>query len=142
MECWNNHRLSSEHFLTPYQLFLTGRLEEFRTESSQEHLHIQIHHYFRISDPVAVSRSSFQPCQVLITMLELYINQFIPGSVDFRVTCYNKCVSLVGSPYALFVHADHAKRLLPLVTSCKVILVKFGELKAFIFLCIIIITEG
>ena len=39
------------------------------------------------------------------------------------------------SPYALIVHADHAKRLLPLVTSCKVILVKFDELKAFIFLC-------
>ena len=42
------------------------------------------------------------------------------------------------SPYALFVHADHAKRLLPLITSCKVILVKFDELKAFIFLCIYI----
>ena len=38
------------------------------------------------------------------------------------------------SPYALFVHADHAKRLLPLVTSCKVILVKFDELKAFIYI--------
>ena len=61
VECWNNHRLSSEHCLTPYQLFLTGRLEEFRTESLQEHSHIQIPHYFRISDPVAVPRSSFQP---------------------------------------------------------------------------------
>ena len=38
------------------------------------------------------------------------------------------------SPYALFIHVDHAKRLLPLLTSCKVIL---DELKAFIFLCII-----
>ena len=28
VECWNNHRLSSEHSLTPYQLFLIGRPEE------------------------------------------------------------------------------------------------------------------
>ena len=101
VECWNNHWLSSEHCLTPYQLFLTGRLEEFRAESLQEHSHIQIPHYFRISDPVAVPRISFQPCQVVITMLELYINQLIPGSVDFGVTCYNQCVSLVGTHVTL-----------------------------------------
>ena len=94
-ECWNNHRLSSEHNQTPYQLFVTGSIGR-PSDSSRDHSVVQIPSHIRVLDAVSVPRSTFQPCQILQVMMEQFIDPFNPSS-DLGVSAYKQCVALVGT---------------------------------------------
>ena len=98
-ECWNNHRLSSEHNQTHYQLFVTGSIGR-PSDSSRDHSVVQIPSHIRVLDAVSVPRSTFQPCQILQVMMEQFIDPFNPSS-DLGVSAYKQCVALVGTHMTL-----------------------------------------
>ena len=93
VECWNHHRLSSEHSHTPYQLLLTGNFAQRDGDTFRDHSQVRIPYFFRVSDSVVVPRSTFQPCQNLLTMMEYFID--LDSFRDFGVSSYKQCVSLV-----------------------------------------------
>ena len=95
VECWNHHRLSSEHNHTPYQLLFTSCFAQRDSTTATDYAQVPIPAYFRVSDPVVVPRSTFQPCQNLLTMMESVVDH--DSSHDFGVSAYKQCVSLVGT---------------------------------------------
>ena len=97
VESWNNHQLSSEHNLTPYQLFVTGS-SEWPTDPVRDLSQVPIPAHIRVTDAVPVPCSSFRPCPILLSVLEQFITpRNFELSIDFGVDTYRQILSFVGT---------------------------------------------
>lgn len=71
LECWNNHPLSTEHNLTPNQLFIQGALRQNMTPTQHNPSRATSSTPLpTVTSSVAVPRSSFLPCNDLERDLE------------------------------------------------------------------------
>ena len=97
-ESWNNHALSTSNNLTPNQLFIEGALRQNMTPAlpsvSPTGTAVQML-IPQSTDPIAVPRSTFQPCQ----QLQLRINQMnmLRRTEDLGYVLYTDFSNLVGS---------------------------------------------
>ena len=93
-ESWNNHALSSEGAMTPYQLHLEGlhhMIQNFDHDVSAL-VNVDISHI--VGDHVNVPRISFAPCVALEQIL-LSINP-LETTLDHGRTLYNHIIHIVG----------------------------------------------
>lgn len=91
VECWNNHPISTEHNVTPNQLFIQGALNQSMTPTL--HDPSRTSNGFQlptVRSSVAVPRSTFIPCAGLVhdiyinwTCLELLMISPIPYLKDY-----------------------------------------------------------
>ena len=98
IEAWNNHPVSTEHNLTPNQLFIRGGLCQNMTPQLP-HNYIgnptNQHTLPLASSHVEVPRSSFTPCDSLLTQLTSSVTP-LAESDDFGCTIYSQTVDIVG----------------------------------------------
>ena len=79
-DSWNNHALSSEGNMTPYQLFAEGMMcakdVNCSTISSVDSIQVGHQHeiQFSANDSILVPRISFSPCDALTCQLHLSIS--------------------------------------------------------------------
>ena len=73
-ESWNHHRLSTEHHLTPYQLFSCYAERRVRPPSDLQDIRIPDVLSHRVTAAVDVPRSAFQPCPDLVALLAQLID--------------------------------------------------------------------
>ena len=99
IESWNNHSISTEHNLTPNQLFIRGALQQNMTPRLQIQSPITnptgSHTLPSATSHVEVPRSSFVPCAFLTGQLVGNINPQAESD-DFGRTFYCQTVDIVG----------------------------------------------
>lgn len=102
IESWNNHSISTEHNLTPNQLFIQGALEQNTSIQTP-------HHSISANLPtprehVKIPGVTFKPCQVLLIQLQ----QINP--LSHSPTCgkdlYTGVINLVGRHLCLCTNCD------------------------------------
>lgn len=98
-ESWNNHKLSTEGNMTPYQLFAEGSrcaaehaagIQNGSTSTQSEANTLPDG-----DECIIVPRVSLIPCQNLLAQLRQYINPLQPCS-DFGKQLYNQTIQIVG----------------------------------------------
>ena len=102
-ECWNNHAVSSEHNLTPNQMFIRGAIQQNMTPSVPQMLHSSGNSRSDIqatTDEVEVPKLLFKPCDQLLALLNSQINPLQPTN---GITCnlYDLTVQVIGNHLAL-----------------------------------------
>ena len=99
IECWNNHNLSSEHCLTPNQLFIRGAIQLNMLPSIPQMLRSRNPHdnadLQEDVEEVAVPRMQFKPCENLLTLLNTQIDPLQPSN-GFAYNLYDLAVQVVG----------------------------------------------
>ena len=97
IESWNNHPISTEHNLTPNQLFIRGALQQNMTPLTHSQISnaTSSHTLPSATNQVEVPRSSFAPCESLAGRL---FGSITPQaeSDDFGRTIYCQTVDIVG----------------------------------------------
>ena len=95
VECWNNHPLSSEHNLTPNQLFIHGALSQDMIPTLPVvSCNARANLLPSANDAVPVPRSSFSPCKVL--QYDLTQVNFLCVTDDFGYSLFQRVCHLVG----------------------------------------------
>lgn len=96
-ESWNNHPISTEHNLTPNQLYIRGFIQQgytpvlpLTTTSSRPTRRLP----FEPGDTVCVPRSTFSPCSTLQS--ELSSIDLLASTSDFGYSLYAQTVEVVG----------------------------------------------
>ena len=104
IECWNNHNLSSEHNLTPNQLFIRGAIQQNMLPSTPQMLHSSGNssdqQQLDVEEEVAVPRMHFKPCDDLLSLLSTQIDPLQPTD-GFAYNLYDLAVQVVGTHLAL-----------------------------------------
>ena len=103
-ECWNNHKLSSEHNLTPNQLFIRGAIQQNMTPSAPQMLvHPSESSQYEVDagEEVEVPRIHFKPCIDLLTLLNRQIDPQQPADVFTYSSLYNQTIQIVGNHLTL-----------------------------------------
>ena len=100
IESWNNHSISTEHNLTPNQLFIRGALQQNMIPhvpqiQNQGSNSTSPHSLPSATNQVQVPRSHFTPCEVLVRRLTSSITP-LAESDDFGCTIYCQTVDIVG----------------------------------------------
>jgi len=97
VDTWNNHPISTEHNLTPNQLFIRGALEqnlipEMPQLQSQQQLNQQLP---AVSSHIEVPRNVFAPCISLRHELVSNVNP-LQSSHNFGRDIYHHAINIVG----------------------------------------------
>ena len=105
-ESWNHHRMSTEHNQTPYQMFVSN-LPEMCASPRREFRDVCIPDTMsnRVTEPISVPRSTFQPCPNLVLLLDQLINP-LDSSDDLSVGIYKRCIRLVGTHVSVCSHCS------------------------------------
>lgn len=95
IESWNNHSLSSENNLTPYQLFIRGAIQQNMTPVIPSFTTAAFNSGLpSVTNHVAVPRSLFLPCPSLYS--EMTRVDPLEPSLAFGSDLYKNLISLVG----------------------------------------------
>lgn len=101
-ESWNNHALSTEGNMTPYQLFAEGMrcAIQLNMSTSSSMLHVSNSQNAAVNVPdedvrVVVPGVSLVPCQVLFSQLQASVNP-LQACNDYGKELYSQTIHIVG----------------------------------------------
>ena len=98
VECWNNHPVSTEHNLTPNQLFIQGALSQSMAPTPQQPARSTSSSGIplpTVTSTVEVPRSSFTPCDNLVRDIE-QLSMPCLVTDDFNYSVFKRLSRFVG----------------------------------------------
>jgi hypothetical protein len=96
IESWNNHPISSEHNMSPNQLFIKGALTQRITPSLPTNVstYSEVLPVPAMSEHLSLPRCTFSPCDDLIKIIEAF--DMLEKDEDFGYTLLLRVCDVVG----------------------------------------------